>query len=130
MSEHPYVLLSCAVSVDGYIDDATGERLLLSNDEDFDRVDEIRASCDAILVGATTIRQDNPRLLVRSPSRRAARVSRSESESPVKITLTGRGNLDPDANFFTVGNVDKIVYAAGAAAEKSRERLGDAAIVV
>jgi hypothetical protein len=101
-----------------------------ANDEDFDRVEEVRASCDAILVGATTIRQDNPRLLVRSQSRRAARVSRGESESPIKVTLTGRGNLDPDANFFTTGNVDKIVYAAGAAADKPRERLGNAAIVV
>ncbi|SNQ49790.1 2,5-diamino-6-ribosylamino-4(3H)-pyrimidinone 5'-phosphate reductase (fragment) [Frankia canadensis] len=66
MTDRPYVLLSCAMSVDGYIDDATSARLLLSNDEDFDRVDEARASCDALLVGAETIRRDNPRLLVRS----------------------------------------------------------------
>ncbi len=50
----PYVLLSCATSIDGYIDDATDERLLLSNDADLDRVDEVRAGCDAILVGAGT----------------------------------------------------------------------------
>ena len=43
MSGRPYVLLSCAMSVDGYIDDDTPERLLLSNDEDLDRVDEVRA---------------------------------------------------------------------------------------
>ena len=44
----------------------TDERLLLSNDADFDRVDEVRAGCDAILVGAATVRNDNPRLLVRA----------------------------------------------------------------
>lgn len=130
MSEHPYVLLSCAASVDGYIDDATDERLLLSNDEDFDRVDEVRAGCDAILVGANTIRQDNPRLLVRSETRRAERISRGQSESPIKVTLTGCGNLNPDAKFFTAGDVDKIVYAASPVVGKSRERLGGAAIVV
>lgn len=37
MTSRPYVLLSCAASIDGYIDDATGSRLLLSNDADFDR---------------------------------------------------------------------------------------------
>jgi 5-amino-6-(5-phosphoribosylamino)uracil reductase len=62
VSERPYVLLSCAASIDGYIDDATDERLLLSNDADFDRVDAVRAECDAILVGANTIREDNPGL--------------------------------------------------------------------
>ncbi|MGH8574222.1 MAG: RibD family protein, partial [Gammaproteobacteria bacterium] len=66
MISRPYVLLSVAVSVDGYIDDATDTRLLLSNEADVDRVDEVRASCDAILVGANTIRRDDPRLLVRS----------------------------------------------------------------
>jgi 5-amino-6-(5-phosphoribosylamino)uracil reductase len=114
--------------------DGTGhepdERLLLSNDDDFDRVDEVRAGCDAILVGAATIRQDNPRLLVRSGTRRAARRSRGESESPIKVTLTGRGDLSPDANFFTAGDVAKIVYAASSAVGQSRERLGGAAMVV
>ena len=48
-------------------------RLLLSNDADFDRVDAVRAACDAILVGAATVRNDNPRLLVRSQTRRDER---------------------------------------------------------
>ena len=77
MSARPYVLLSAAVSVDGYLDDTNPERLLLSNAEDFDRVDEVRAGVDAILIGATTMRRDNPRLLVNSEDRRAARVARS-----------------------------------------------------
>ena len=64
MHERPYTLLSCSVSMDGYIASAAS-RLLLSNEADFDRVDAVRASCDAILVGATTVRNDNPRLLVR-----------------------------------------------------------------
>ncbi len=42
----PYVLLSVATSVDGYIDDTSTERLLLSNSEDFDRVDQVRAESE------------------------------------------------------------------------------------
>ena len=72
----PYVLLSAAVSVDGYLDDASSRRLLLSGEADFDRVDEVRAGVDAILVGATTVRRDDPRLRVRSDARRDARVAR------------------------------------------------------
>lgn len=40
MTTRPYVLLSVATSVDGYIDDTSPERLLLSNEADFDRVDQ------------------------------------------------------------------------------------------
>ncbi|GAA3239892.1 RibD family protein [Actinocorallia longicatena] len=130
LPERPYVLLSVAASVDGYIDDATDNRLLLSNDEDFDRVDSERAQVDAILVGANTIREDNPRLLVRSEERRAARTARGLPESPIKVTLTGCGDLDPDAKFFTTGDNQKIVYSASSGVDKSRERLGDIATVV
>ena len=69
MRERPYTLLSCGISIDGYLDRGTGERLILSNEADLDRVDDVRAGCDAILVGAATIRHDNPRLLVRKPAR-------------------------------------------------------------
>ncbi|WP_329110239.1 dihydrofolate reductase family protein [Micromonospora sp. NBC_01699] len=130
MGERPYVLLSCATSIDGYLDDATDQRLLLSNDEDFDRVDAVRADCDAILVGANTIRLDNPRLLVRSPQRRDARVARGLTASPTKVTMVGRGDLDPAARFFTTGDTDKLVYCASPSVEKIRARLGDCATVV
>ena len=73
MPDRPYTLLSCSVSLDGYLGDQT-PRLALSNDADFDRVDEVRASCDAIMVGAVTVRPDNPRLLVRSQARRDRRM--------------------------------------------------------
>lgn len=130
MTERPYVLLSVAASIDGYIDDATDERLLLSNDVDFDRVDEVRASADAILVGATTVRRDNPRLLVRSDARRDARRERGQAESPIKVVLTGSGDFDPESKFFTTGDIDKVVYAATSAVEKARERVGDVASVI
>ncbi|MZE51824.1 deaminase, partial [Streptomyces sp. SID5770] len=75
MTTRPYVILSAAMSVDGYLDDTRSERLLLSNAEDFDRVDQVRAESDAILIGANTMRKDNPRLLVNSDERRAQRVA-------------------------------------------------------
>lgn len=130
MGNRPYVLLSCAASIDGYIDDTTEGCLLLSNDADFDRVDEVRAGCDAILVGAATIRRDNPRLLVRSQARRDARVGQGRPATPLKVTITGRGNLDPTARFFTTGESAKIVYAATPAVDKTRESVGTAAAVV
>ena len=88
MADRPYTLLSCSMSIDGYIDGASESRLLLSNELDFDRVDEVRAGVDAILVGATTVRNDNPRLLVRHPDRRRQRVEQGLPEHPTKVTVT------------------------------------------
>ncbi|MEV4812580.1 RibD family protein [Micromonospora avicenniae] len=126
----PYVLLSCATSIDGYIDDATDQRLLLSNEDDFDRIDEVRAGCDAILVGAGTVRRDDPRLLVRSARRRDERVAAGRPATPVKVTITASGDLDPTARFFTAGETERLVFCASGALEKTRERIGRLAIVL
>ncbi|MFF7318622.1 dihydrofolate reductase family protein [Streptomyces albogriseolus] len=125
---YPYVLLSAAVSLDGYLDDTCPERLLLSSPADFDRVDEVRASVDAILVGAGTVRADNPRLLVNSPERRSARVADGRPEYPLKVTVSGSGDLDPTARFWHTGG-EKVLYTTGKGAERARA-LGIAADVV
>jgi riboflavin-specific deaminase-like protein len=118
------------MSVDGYIDDGADARLLLSNEEDFDRVDEVRASVDAILVGAATIRKDNPRLLVRAPHRQAERLERGEPATPMKVTLTRCGELDPSAAFFASGECDKLVYCTDGVHGVTSERLAGVATVM
>ena len=129
MSDRPYTLLSCSVSLDGYLGDQT-PRLALSNEADFDRVDEVRASCDAIMVGAVTVRTDNPRLLVRSPQRREQRAAHGLAPSPMKVTVTSRGDLDADSKFFTTGDTPKRVYTDWVRVADARRRLGPVATVV
>ncbi|MET7391259.1 dihydrofolate reductase family protein [Streptomyces sp. NPDC005529] len=114
----PHVLLSAAVSLDGFLDDTGPERLLLSGPADFDRVDEVRASCDAILVGAGTLRADNPRLLVNSAERRAARVADGRPAYPLKVTVSGSGDLDPKAQFWHTGG-EKALYSTDEGARRA-----------
>jgi 5-amino-6-(5-phosphoribosylamino)uracil reductase len=123
-------VLSCAVSVDGYLDTAAGERLLLSNDADFERVDGQRAASDAVMVGAETIRRDDPRLVVRSAARQQARVSRGCPPSPTKVTVTSTARLDPSAAFFTAGSSERLVYCATPCLPEARQRLAACATVV
>ena len=74
------------------------ERLVLSNDADLDRVDAVRAGCDAILVGAGTVRADNPRLLVRGdPAPRPAPLAAGLAASPTQ------GDRDPASATSTRG---------------------------
>src|SRR5881398_760325 len=124
MPDRPYTLLSCGMSIDGYLGSAMPRRLELSNGADFDRVDAVRASCDAILVGAATVRNDNPRLLVRSRIRREERAARGLTPSPIKVTVTEKVELDPCADFFTAGETEKLVYCASPRMRDACARLG------
>src|SRR5213078_1632401 len=130
MPDRPYTLLSCGMSLDGYLGSATTRRLELSNDADFDRVDAVRASCDAILVGAATVRIDNPRLLVRSQDRRQERTARGLKPLPIKVTVTERVALDARADFFATGDTEKLVYCTSPRVVGARSRLGSVATVV
>jgi 5-amino-6-(5-phosphoribosylamino)uracil reductase len=118
------------MSADGYIDDASAVRLVLSDAADLDQVDELRARSDAIMVGAQTIRSDNPGLLVGSAARRQERIARGQPASPRKVTITGRGDLDVSSRFFSEADSPPLVYAGAVVADRLRARLATAATVV
>ncbi|HLT62521.1 MAG TPA: dihydrofolate reductase family protein [Microlunatus sp.] len=131
MITRPYVTLNCAISLDGCLDDTAAERLLLSGAEDFDRVDDLRARSDGILVGANTIRRDDPRLVIRSERRRSTRRAAGLAPDPMKITITGGGAaLDPESQFFTAGDAPRLVYAATPAAPALTTALRERAEVI
>lgn len=88
------ITLSYATSSDGYLDDCSNERLILSTPEDWQAVYRLRTEQDAILIGAETLRRDNPSLKL----------------VPVRVVISRTGNLDPKARFFTVGDARRIVF--------------------
>ncbi|TDN91694.1 dihydrofolate reductase family protein [Microbacterium sp. BK668] len=126
----PYVTLSCAMSIDGYLDSAAPHKLAMSNSADFDRVDQLRADSDAIMVGASTVRRDDPRLLVRSQERQLVRTAAGLPCSPVKVTVTATGDIPCEAAFFREGDADKLVYCPRDIAPQLAARLDGAATVV
>jgi 5-amino-6-(5-phosphoribosylamino)uracil reductase len=130
VAQRPYVLLSAAMSADGYIDDFGGRGLSLSDAADWDRVDELRATSDAIMVGARTIRTDNPRLLVKSPARQQQRVAAGRPPHPLRVTVTATGDLDLQARFFGTEPVPPLVYATETVAASVTGALSQSAVVV
>ncbi|HEY5341202.1 MAG TPA: RibD family protein [Candidatus Aquilonibacter sp.] len=109
--------VSVAMTIDGYIDDRSARRLVLSSDEDLADMRAARARCDAVLVGAGTVRNDDPSL--RAPEGMTA---------PTRVTLTRSGNLDPQARMFD-GSARTIVLTTAETAGPLRSVLADRAEV-
>lgn len=99
MGARPRVLLSSAMSIDGYIDDTDEKRLVLSDESDWDRVDSLRAWADAILIGAGTLRSDNPVIdFTVAPTHEQVAAAHPDDIDAVLdlVTATG-GDLSPTA---------------------------------
>jgi 5-amino-6-(5-phosphoribosylamino)uracil reductase len=120
-------MFSAAISLDGFIDDSSGERLILSSSEDFEDMYAQRAECDAILIGANTVRKDNPSLLFKRPLISARRVMNGLAPELTKVTITRTGDLDPTSKFFATGEERKIVLCPREEADRIRARLGGVA---
>ena len=103
--------LSCAVSADGYLDDTSSERAVLSSPEDLAAVLALRARMDMIVVGAETLRRDNPSLATRGEQNLAARRAAGKPDHPIKMVVTGSGNIPADRAFFRDGDGEKIVLS-------------------
>ena len=130
MLNRPHVVGSVAISVDGAIDDRSSERPTLSNDKDWQEIDKLRAENDAILVGAGTLRADNPSLSIRSEDLRQQRIAAGQEPCLVKVTITRDGNLDPKLKFFSAGAADKLVYCPNRTVSSLEESLRGLATVI
>ena len=89
------ITLSFAVTADGYLDDCTSKRLVISTPEDWAAVHRLRNEHDALLVGAETLRRDNPSL----------------RGMATKVSLTRSGELAPDMRVFTSEEARCILFS-------------------
>jgi 2,5-diamino-6-(ribosylamino)-4(3H)-pyrimidinone 5'-phosphate reductase len=109
--ERPYVLINVAASVDGKIDTVERHGAAISSAADRQRVDALRASVDAVMVGGHTLLDEDPRLTVRSSELRADRVARGEAENPAKVgILPHQGQLKRNSRFLKVGPARIILF--------------------
>ena len=88
----PFVTAKCGMSLDGRLSRPPGEPRWITDTMARRNAHELRGFVDAILVGAETVRRDNPRLTVRSGHR---------AKQPWRVVLTRSGNLSPNARLFS-----------------------------
>ncbi len=105
------VILSVATSRDGYIDDMTPQRLVLSTLQDWEAVYELRAQADAIVIGANTLRRDNPTLRLKSTELKAWRMSQGLPTEPARVIISGKGEIPAESRIFSEGEGRIIIFS-------------------
>jgi len=107
-TRRPLVTLKAAVSLDGMLSAAEGNSRWITGPAARRFGHRLRASHDAILVGAETVRRDDPRLTVRLPG---------VSSNPTRVVLCPELNLDPGCRVLAEGGGPVLVYG-----DRSRNR--------
>ncbi|MFZ1221183.1 MAG: bifunctional diaminohydroxyphosphoribosylaminopyrimidine deaminase/5-amino-6-(5-phosphoribosylamino)uracil reductase RibD [Chthoniobacterales bacterium] len=87
----PFVIAKCGMSLDGRLTASPGETQWLTSATARRDARRLRAQVDAILVGAETVRADNPRLTVRG---------QGSAKQPWRVVLSRSGKLPRHAKIF------------------------------
>jgi len=114
----PYVFINVAASADGKIDTVARRGAAISSLRDKERVDALRASADAILIGGQTLRHELPKLTVKSEALREARIKLGKSPNPIKVGVITRADIPLKSDFMEAGAARKIIFTTGQTSKK------------
>jgi 2,5-diamino-6-(ribosylamino)-4(3H)-pyrimidinone 5'-phosphate reductase len=116
----PFVFINSAMSADGKISSVNRTQVRISGREDLARVDGLRASSNAIMVGLGTVLADDPGLRVKSKDHREARLDKGWPENPLRVVADSLARTPPDAKILGPGC---LIAASRSAPEDRLERL-------
>ncbi len=128
--ERPFVCMNMAMTADGKISSAAREYPGFTSRRDRKTMDRFRAESDAVLVGAGTLRTDDPPLHIRDEEARAYRRSLGKPEGLLNVVVTASAAIDPASRFFREGPASARIVATVEGAPAGRvEALGRCAEV-
>ncbi|MDP1546130.1 MAG: dihydrofolate reductase family protein [Anaerolineales bacterium] len=119
----PYTFINVAMTADGKIDTAERKGAAISSKQDKERVDQLRAGADAILVGGKTLLEELPKLTVRSEALREGRIQQGRSPNPIKVGVVTVADIPIDSDFVKVGNARVVIFTTSRTSKTQVERL-------
>lgn len=126
----PQVWLNFASTIDGKISTAAREKVRFTSRSDRRHMEEIRAACDAVLIGAGTLRAEDPPLHVRAPDLRERRRREGRDPSPINVVLSCSLELPVGGRFFGAPGVRRIIATVEEAPEDKARRLAEVAEIL
>ena len=119
----PYVHINVAMTADGKIDTIERRGAVISSPSDEERVDRLRAEADAVLVGGRTLRNEDPKLTIRSRHLRAQRVSRGLPPNPTKVGVVTVADIKDDARFLVSGPARVVIFTTDRTSKQQLDAL-------
>jgi len=114
----PFVFINIAMTADGKIDTFERKGSAISSQRDKERVDQLRADADAVMVGGRTLLDEDPKLTVKSEGLRAERVARGLSPNPLKVGVVTQAKIDADSQFLNAGPADIVIFTTRQTSKK------------
>ncbi len=108
--DRPFVFINIAMTADGKIDTFERKGSAISSQQDKERVDQLRASADAVMVGGRTLLDEDPKLTVKSEVLRAERIARGLSPNPAKVGIVTEAKVKADSQFLNTGPADIVIF--------------------
>jgi len=109
--DRPFAYINMAMTADGKITSAEREYPRFTSAFDCENMDRLRAEADAIVVGAGTLRADNPSLQVRGEAMREYRRSLGKSEPLVWVLVSAGVRVDKRSRFFVEAEAGQPILA-------------------
>jgi len=119
----PFVFVNVAMTADGKIDTVQRRGAAISSPRDKERVDQLRAGADAVMVGGRTLLDEDPELTVKSEGLRAERVRRGRSPNPAKVGVVTKANIKEGSQFLNAGAANIVIFTTRRTSKRHLSRL-------
>jgi len=116
----PFVFINVAMTADGKIDTFARKGAAISSQRDKERVDQLRAEADAVLVGGKTLLDEDPKLTVKSEALRNERIAHGLTPSPIKVGVVSKAVFNSHSKFLYEENAKVVIFTT---TQTSKEEL-------
>lgn len=110
----PFVILKVAQTLDGKIATKLGDSKWITQEDSRKFVHSLRSSVDAVLVGANTVKKDDPELTIHN----------ARGDDPIRIILDSSGEISHSSKIIKENKNGKTIIATTTGQLKRRERWG------
>src|SRR5213080_572741 len=107
----PFVIATFAMTVDGKITTRNFTGVDFTSREDKLHLLRQRALGDAVLIGHSTLKQDNVRLGLPHGEMREARVARGQAPYPLRVIVSNEGRIDSRLKIFQTDISPIVIFS-------------------
>jgi Pyrimidine reductase, riboflavin biosynthesis len=121
--DRPKVLVNFAITADGKTSTRNCTPARFTSPRDKQRLLEIRAMGDALMVGRNTLAADTMRMTIGNRELQARRRARGLPSEPIRVVVSNRGNIDPAWPLFRARGGRRVIFSTTRMPEATRQSL-------